>query len=435
MRTDSGSRIVISGTGEWKGDTDGINHVIQMSGFRVDTLVTGMNGMVSVMGFFWSVKVGVPHKKITADWGKYRRERGENPAGKIRNLEMTKVSDGLIAIWDGESVGTKDIIEKMVSAGKPTFIYYYKTGGYEWVNCTPTRDEVDMVYCYVNNIAGTDRFQLVSVSELGSVNYLSEYLPVGIPMVLSEFGPQVSWVVINSNINDLVNSTYWNLTKQNALIENPKMSDTIMQAISLVNDCCLGNQARIAEYEQYTGTGSEISPPFNRIQYALRLKRLLESDRYPIGVFRGPYSFLSNLYPAQIQVGGFTFSTAEHYYQSMKAQTYEDFLGVAGQATPYQAKEKGRQIPQRPDFGEVFYALMNDALALKFTQNQPLSTRLILTGEKELIEGNYWGDKKWGVCNGEGENHLGVLLQAIRLDIIDGSVTQGYIPDIKPYWT
>jgi predicted NAD-dependent protein-ADP-ribosyltransferase YbiA (DUF1768 family) len=32
----------------------------------------------------------------------------------------------------------------------------------------------------------------------------------------------------------------------------------------------------------------------------------------------------------------------------------------------------------------------------------------------ELIEGNWWGDTYWGVCNGVGENHLGKLLMKIR---------------------
>ena len=36
------------------------------------------------------------------------------------------------------------------------------------------------------------------------------------------------------------------------------------------------------------------------------------------------------------------------------------------------------------------------------------------TEDAELVEDNWWGDKFWGVCNGEGENHLGKLLMKIR---------------------
>lgn len=32
-------------------------------------------------------------------------------------------------------------------------------------------------------------------------------------------------------------------------------------------------------------------------------------------------------------------------------------------------------------------------------------------------EGNTWGDKFWGVCDGEGENHLGKLLMEVRAEL------------------
>jgi predicted NAD-dependent protein-ADP-ribosyltransferase YbiA (DUF1768 family) len=40
----------------------------------------------------------------------------------------------------------------------------------------------------------------------------------------------------------------------------------------------------------------------------------------------------------------------------------------------------------------------------------------------ELVEYNYWGDLYWGVCRGEGENHLGRILMEIRSEIRDGSI-------------
>lgn len=56
---------------------------------------------------------------------------------------------------------------------------------------------------------------------------------------------------------------------------------------------------------------------------------------------------------------------------------------------------------------------MEDLLRLKFS-NREVANLLILTGDEELIEGNWWGDKFWGIYNGEGENHLGKLLMKIR---------------------
>lgn len=45
--------------------------------------------------------------------------------------------------------------------------------------------------------------------------------------------------------------------------------------------------------------------------------------------------------------------------------------------------------------------------------------KLIKTGDAELIEGNWWGDKYWGMCNGEGMNKLGKILMQVRKECID----------------
>lgn len=59
--------------------------------------------------------------------------------------------------------------------------------------------------------------------------------------------------------------------------------------------------------------------------------------------------------------------------------------------------------------------LMERLLLKKFDNNHPQPQQMLLsTGDEELIEGNYWKDTYWGVCNGVGENHLGKLLMKIR---------------------
>ena len=44
---------------------------------------------------------------------------------------------------------------------------------------------------------------------------------------------------------------------------------------------------------------------------------------------------------------------------------------------------------------------------------------LIDTGDQELIEGNWWGDRFWGVDlkTNQGQNHLGMLLMKIRSEL------------------
>ena len=59
---------------------------------------------------------------------------------------------------------------------------------------------------------------------------------------------------------------------------------------------------------------------------------------------------------------------------------------------------------------------MRDLLRQKFAR-EPLRSQLLATGEAKLIEGNHWGDTFWGVCRGQGENHLGMLLMKAREEI------------------
>uniref|UniRef100_UPI00345E83CD NADAR domain-containing protein n=1 Tax=uncultured Duncaniella sp. TaxID=2768039 RepID=UPI00345E83CD len=49
--------------------------------------------------------------------------------------------------------------------------------------------------------------------------------------------------------------------------------------------------------------------------------------------------------------------------------------------------------------------------------NPALAEKLIATGDAELVEGNYWHDTVWGVCDGVGENHLGKILMRVREEL------------------
>ena len=55
----------------------------------------------------------------------------------------------------------------------------------------------------------------------------------------------------------------------------------------------------------------------------------------------------------------------------------------------------------------------------KFIQNDDLMEKLVATGNAELIEGNWWKDTYWGVCEGIGENKLGKILMQVRKECID----------------
>jgi hypothetical protein len=65
------------------------------------------------VGKAWAIEHGIPVKSFPADWDKHGKR-----AGILRNEEMGRYADRLIAIWDGKSRGTKHMIDFMQSLGK-----------------------------------------------------------------------------------------------------------------------------------------------------------------------------------------------------------------------------------------------------------------------------------------------------------------------------
>ncbi|WP_415953032.1 NADAR family protein [Methanobrevibacter woesei] len=135
-----------------------------------------------------------------------------------------------------------------------------------------------------------------------------------------------------------------------------------------------------------------------------------------IDKFRGKYWFLSNFYESPIEDENITYSTVEHYFQAQKTLNREEKLKIAKASKPAKAKKMGRQVNLRKDWEDIKLQVMEKALRLKF-QNPDLRKKLIATGDEELIEGNQWGDRYWGVCNGSGKNKLGKLLMKIRKEL------------------
>lgn len=109
------------------------------------------------------------------------------------------------------------------------------------------------------------------------------------------------------------------------------------------------------------------------------------------------------------------FKSGEHAFQAAKAIHRKDHLLVKHAVTPVAAKKVGRRIAMRSDWEDVKIEVMREVLRSKFA-NREMRKLLLATGDDELIEGNYWGDRFWGVCNGRGHNWLGKLLMEVRAE-------------------
>jgi hypothetical protein len=135
--------------------------------------------------------------------------------------------------------------------------------------------------------------------------------------------------------------------------------------------------------------------------------------------FEGDHRFLSNFYPVNITYEGIIYPSVEHAYVAAKTHDFE-FKKMVAKLPDYQAgkaKRLGRKVKLRPDWDKVKDEIMYSLLEKKFST--PILRELLLeTGDEFLMEGNYWHDNYWGVCNcGKctgGKNKLGNMLYKIR---------------------
>ena len=77
-------------------------------------IVTGMARGADLMGLRYAQERGLVYERYPADWARYGKR-----AGFIRNKAMADHSDMLLAFWDGESKGTRNMIKTMLKQGKP----------------------------------------------------------------------------------------------------------------------------------------------------------------------------------------------------------------------------------------------------------------------------------------------------------------------------
>jgi hypothetical protein len=84
-----------------------VEQAIEESGFRITEVVSGCASGADLFGEQWAKGKMIPIKRFPADW----RTHGKR-AGVLRNEDMARYADQLIAVWDGVSPGTRDMIER-----------------------------------------------------------------------------------------------------------------------------------------------------------------------------------------------------------------------------------------------------------------------------------------------------------------------------------
>lgn len=148
----------------------------------------------------------------------------------------------------------------------------------------------------------------------------------------------------------------------------------------------------------------------------LETERPKEVTQNKIKAFSGAFEFLSNFHPCRIEWEDVTYTSVEHAFQTAKTLDPIEKASIKECPTPGEARRAGRKLKLRPDWESIKVGVMCGLLRKKFA-DPALKQELLATGQAELIEGNWWGDRFWGICDGKGRNMLGKLLMQIREEL------------------
>ena len=74
--------------------------------WEITTVLSGTARGVDKLGEIFAKENNIPLEKYPAEWDKYGKS-----AGYKRNLVMAENAEALLALWDGQSKGTKHMID------------------------------------------------------------------------------------------------------------------------------------------------------------------------------------------------------------------------------------------------------------------------------------------------------------------------------------
>jgi hypothetical protein len=109
-------RVIIAGGRDYHNYNTVLDAIVECN-FNIQTVVSGGAKGVDALGEKYAVDADVKLVVYPADW-----EKNGRAAGPIRNRKMAENADALIAIWDGKSRGTKNMIETATKLGLLVYV-------------------------------------------------------------------------------------------------------------------------------------------------------------------------------------------------------------------------------------------------------------------------------------------------------------------------
>jgi len=100
------NKVIVAGSRDIT-DFDAVSNAIEKSGFQIREIVSGAADGVDSLGEEWAENHAIDTAIFEADWDTHGKS-----AGPIRNKQMAQYADAAVIVWDGESVGTRSMLEK-----------------------------------------------------------------------------------------------------------------------------------------------------------------------------------------------------------------------------------------------------------------------------------------------------------------------------------
>lgn len=111
-------KTIIAGSSKSDISLDDVLGAIEDSGFEITSVVSGCAPGVDTLGEEFAHYMNLPVHPYPANWTKYGMA-----AGPIRNRQMAENAEALIAVWDGKSPGTEDMINQAMKLKLKVFVY------------------------------------------------------------------------------------------------------------------------------------------------------------------------------------------------------------------------------------------------------------------------------------------------------------------------
>jgi hypothetical protein len=94
---------------------------VERMGARSVTIISGTARGSDKLGEKFAEHRGLRLERYPADWDQYGKS-----AGIIRNKQMAMKADIAVLFWDGESSGTKNMMEEMWAQRKPVVVVRFR---------------------------------------------------------------------------------------------------------------------------------------------------------------------------------------------------------------------------------------------------------------------------------------------------------------------